>query len=91
MNSILRGTAITLALIGSVGLAAATQLNPAYNSDRIGWNRGGQLTTDTTGKDPMCFKQGKEYDGPQLVGKSDAATHRFQNFWGRCGTAVSGH
>ena len=29
---------------------------------------------DTTGK----------YDGPQLLGRSDAATHGWQNFWGPC-------
>jgi hypothetical protein len=36
----------------------------------------------------MCFKGSKgKFDGPQLEGKSDAATHGWQNFWGPCVSA----
>jgi len=73
-------------------LSAAPAMAQAYNTDRIGWNRGGQLTTDTVGKDAQCFKGSKgEFDGPQLMGKSDAATHGWQNFWGPCGESVKGN
>ena len=66
-------------------LSSAPAMAQAYNTDRIGWNRGGEYIVNTTGKDPQCFKgpTGK-FDGPQLLGKSDAATHGWQNFWGPC-------
>ena len=66
-------------------LSSAPAMAQAYNTDRTGWNRGGQLTTDTTGHDPMCFKGSTgKFDGPQLTGISDAATHSWQNYWGPC-------
>ena len=37
-------------------LSSAPAMAQAYNTDVIGWNRGGQLTYDTIGKDKMCFK-----------------------------------
>jgi hypothetical protein len=81
----------TLAAAGAtlaVLLSSATVMAQAYNDDNKGWNRGGILTTDTAGKNEMCFraygdKQGV-YTGPVLQGRSDAATHGWQNFWGHC-------
>ena len=67
-------------------LSTAPAMAQAYNENNTGWNRGGTLKTDTAGKVPMCFKtfgSGK-FDGPRLVGTSDAATHGWQNFWGPC-------
>jgi hypothetical protein len=73
-------------------LSAAPAMAQAYNTDRTGWNRGGQLTTNTTGTEPQCFKDGSgNFNGPQLKGKSDAATHGWQNFWGPCGAASKGN
>ena len=73
-------------------LSSAPVLAQAYNTDRIGWNRGGQLTTDTVGKEPQCFKGSTgKFDGPQLTGTSDAATHGWQNFWGPCGGDTKGN
>ena len=73
-------------------LSAAPAMAQAYNTDRIGWNRGGELTTDTVGKDAQCFKGSTgKFDGPQLSGSSDAATHGWQNFWGPCGGSVKGN
>ena len=73
-------------------LSAAPAMAQAYNTDRTGWNRGGQLTTDTTGHDPMCFKGSSgKFDGPQLGGKSDASTHGWVSFWGPCGGDVKGN
>jgi hypothetical protein len=69
-------------------LSSAPAIAQAYNTDNIGWNRGGQYTTVTTGTTPMCFKGSTgKFDGPQLLGKSDAATHGWQNFWGPCVSA----
>ena len=66
-------------------LSSAPAMAQAYNTDRIGWNRGGKFKTDTTGTVQMCFKGAKgKFDGPKLQGKSDAATHGWQNFWGPC-------
>jgi hypothetical protein len=66
-------------------LSSAPAMAQAYNTDNIGWNRGGQYTTDTVGTNPMCFKGSTgKFDGPQLTGKSDAATHGWQNYWGPC-------
>ena len=66
-------------------LSSAPAMAQAYNTDVIGWNRGGQLTYDTTGKEKMCFKDDKgKFAGPMLTGTSDAATHGWQNFWGPC-------
>ena len=72
-----------------VALAALFSTAPAmaqaYNTDVIGWNRGGQLLYDTTGKEKMCFKDGTgKFQGPMLTGTSDAATHGWQNYWGPC-------
>jgi hypothetical protein len=67
-------------------LSSAPAMAQAYNENNTGWNRGGILTTDTAGAVPQCYKTygtGK-FDGPRLVGRSDAATHLFQNFWGPC-------
>ena len=73
-------------------LSVAPALAQAYNTDRIGRNRGGELTTDTVGKDSQCFKGSTgKFDGPQLSGSSDAATHGWQNFWGPCGGSVKGN
>jgi hypothetical protein len=80
---------LTLATAGiavAALLSSAPAMAQAYNTDNIGWNRGGTYTTDTKGKEKMCFKSystGK-FDGPQLLGTSDAATHGWQNFWGPC-------
>jgi hypothetical protein len=75
---------ITLAAL----LSSAPAMAQAYNTDNIGWNRGGQYTTDTAGSTRMCFKGSKgKFDGPALQGKSDAATHGWQNFWGPCESA----
>ena len=69
----------------AVLLSAAPAMAQAYNTDVIGWNRGGQLTYDTVGKDKMCFKDGAgKFAGPMLTGTSDAATHGWQNYWGPC-------
>jgi hypothetical protein len=66
-------------------LSSAPAMAQAYNTDVIGWNRGGQLTYDTTGKEKMCFKDGTgKFAGPMLTGASDAATHGWQNYWGPC-------
>ena len=52
----------TLSLAAGIALVALLSAAPAmaqaYNTDRTGWNRGGQLTTDTTGsgQNTMCFK-----------------------------------
>jgi hypothetical protein len=77
--------------LSAVGIAVAALLSSApamaqaYNTDNIGWNRGGQYTTDTAGSTKMCFKGSTgKFDGPALQGKSDAATHGWQNFWGPC-------
>jgi hypothetical protein len=73
-------------------LSSAPAMAEAYNTDRIGWNRGGQLTTDTTGTDTQCFKDSTgRFNGPKLKGNSDAATHGWQNFWGPCGGDVKGN
>jgi hypothetical protein len=67
-------------------LSSAPAMAQAYNENNVGWNRGGILKTDTAGAVPQCFKTygtGK-FDGPRLVGRSDAATHGWQNFWGPC-------
>jgi hypothetical protein len=69
-------------------LSASPVLAQAYNTDNIGWNRGGQYTTNTAGSTQMCFKGSKgKFDGPMLQGKSDASTHGWQNFWGPCESA----
>jgi hypothetical protein len=66
-------------------LTSAPAMAQAYNTDVIGWNRGGQLTYDTVGKDKMCFKDDHgKFSGPMLTGTSDAATHGWQNYWGSC-------
>jgi hypothetical protein len=73
-------------------LSAAPAMAQAYNTDRIGWNRGGEFKTDTVGKEAQCFKGSSgKFDGPQLQGKSDYATHGWQNFWGPCGGSVKGN
>ena len=72
-------------LVFAALLSSAPAMAQAYNTDVIGWNRGGQLTYDTVGKDKMCFKGSTgKFDGPMLTGTSDAATHGWQNFWGPC-------
>jgi hypothetical protein len=72
------------ALLSSVP-AMAQGYSSAYNTDNIGWNRGGTLQTDTEGHTPMCFKDGTgKFSGPLLTGASDAATHGWQNYWGPC-------
>jgi len=77
----LAATGLALAAL----LSSAPAMAQAYNTDVIGWNRGGQLTYDTTGKEKMCFKDGSgKFAGPMLEGTSDAATHGWQNFWGPC-------
>jgi hypothetical protein len=72
-------------------LSSASAMAQAYNDDNKGWNRGHTLITDTQGKDTMCFKAYGDknglYTGPQLHGKSDYATHGWQNFWGPCASA----
>jgi hypothetical protein len=66
-------------------MSSAPAMAQAYNTDRIGWNRGGEFKTDTTGKVQMCFKGSTgKFDGVKLQGKSDAATHGWQNYWGPC-------
>ena len=66
-------------------LSSAPAMAQAYNTDRIGWNRGGEYMTNTTGTEKMCFKGSTgKFDGPMLTGSSDAATHGWQNFWGPC-------
>jgi hypothetical protein len=66
-------------------LSSAPAMAQAYNTDLIGWNRGGAYIANTTGSTQMCFKGSKgKFDGPPLLGKSDAATHGWQNFWGPC-------
>ena len=66
-------------------LSSAPAMAQAYNTDLIGWNRGGTYMADTQGHTQMCFKGSKgKFDGPMLTGKSDAATHGWQNFWGPC-------
>ena len=86
----------TLSAAAGIALAALLSAVPAmaqaYNTDRIGWNRGGEYIVNTTGKDPQCFKGSTgKFDGPQLQGKSDAATHGWQNFWGPCGGSSKGN
>jgi hypothetical protein len=86
----------TLSTAAGIALAALLSSAPAmaqaYNTDVIGWNRGGQLTYDTVGKDKMCFKGSTgKFDGPMLSGTSDAATHGWQNFWGPCGGDTKGN
>ena len=86
----------TLSAAAGIGfatlLSSAPAMAQAYNTDVIGWNRGGQLTYDTVGKDKMCFKGSTgKFDGPMLSGTSDAATHGWQNFWGPCGGASKGN
>jgi hypothetical protein len=69
-------------------LSSAPAMAQAYNTDLIGWNRGGAYIADTAGKNEMCFKGSTgKFDGPKLQGKSDAATHGWQNFWGPCVSA----
>ena len=69
-------------------LSSAPAMAQAYNTDLIGWNRGGQYIADTSGSTQMCFKGSTgKFDGPALLGKSDAATHGWQNFWGPCVSA----
>ena len=66
-------------------LSSAPAMAQAYNTDRIGWNRGGEYMFNTQGKEPQCFKGSTgKFDGPMLAGSSDAATHGWQNFWGPC-------
>ena len=66
-------------------LSSAPAMAQAYNTDLIGWNRGGTYMANTTGSVQMCFKGSKgKFDGPALAGKSDAATHGWQNYWGPC-------
>jgi hypothetical protein len=73
-------------------MSSAPAMAQAYNTDRIGWNRGGTLTTETVGHEAQCFKGSTgKFDGPQLHGQSDAATHGWQNFWGPCGGDVKGN
>jgi hypothetical protein len=78
-------TGIAFAVLLSSAPAMAQANNAAYNTDRIGWNRGGEFKTDTVGKEAQCFKGSTgKFDGPQLTGTSDAATHGWQNYWGPC-------
>jgi hypothetical protein len=82
----LAATGLALAAL----LSSAPAMAQAYNTDVIGWNRGGQLTYDTVGHDKMCFKSSTgKFDGPMLTGTSDAATHGWQNFWGPCVTSAA--
>ena len=79
----------TLAAAAGIAFAALLSSAPvmaqAYNTDRIGWNRGGEFITNTTGNIQMCFKGSTgKFDGPKLLGKSDMATHPWQNYWGPC-------
>jgi hypothetical protein len=76
---------IAFAALLSTVPAIAQGYSSAYNTDNIGWNRGGTLQTDTTGHIPMCFKDGTgKFNGPMLSGASDAATPGWQNYWGLC-------
>ena len=85
-------TGIAFAALLSSAPAMAQANNAAYNTDRIGWNRGGDFITSTTGTVPQCFKGSTgKFDGPQLTGKSDAATHGWQNYWGPCGEGTKGN
>ena len=73
-------------------MSSAPAMAQAYNTDRTGWNRGGQLITDTKGTVAQCFKDSTgAFNGPQLKGLSDAATHGWQNFWGPCGETSIGN
>jgi len=86
----------TLSAAAGIALAAllstASAMAQAYNTDLIGWNRGGKYINDTAGSTQMCFKGSTgKFDGPALAGKSDAATHGWQNFWGPCGGASKGN
>ena len=79
----------TLSAAAGIALAAllstASAMAQAYNTDLIGWNRGGKYINETTGTEKMCFKDDHgKFAGPQLTGTSDAATHGWQNFWGPC-------
>jgi hypothetical protein len=66
-------------------LSSAPAMAQAYNTDLIGWNRGGAYIKDTAGQEKMCFKDDHgKFAGPMLTGTSDAATHGWQNFWGPC-------
>ena len=66
-------------------LSSAPAMAQAYNTDLIGWNRGGKYIEDTAGHTQMCFKDDKgKFSGPILTGTSDAATHGWQNYWGPC-------
>ena len=70
-------------------LSSAPAMAQAYNTDLIGWNRGGKYIEDTAGHTQMCFKDDKgKFSGPALTGTSDAATHGWQNFWGPCVTTT---
>jgi hypothetical protein len=84
----------TLAAAAGIAFAALLSSAPAmaqaYNTDLIGWNRGGAYIATTTGNVQMCFKgKGGKFNGPPLQGKSDAATHGWQNFWGPCADNAS--
>jgi hypothetical protein len=82
---ILAATGIAFAALLSSAPAMAQAGNQAYNTDRIGWNRGGDFIINTTGAVPQCYKGSTgKFDGPQLRGTSDAATHPWQNYWGPC-------
>jgi hypothetical protein len=73
-------------------LSSAPAMAQAYNTDLIGWNRGGKYINDTTGTEKMCFKDDKgKFNGPMLTGASDAATHGWQNYWGPCGAGTKGN
>ena len=55
-------------------LSSAPAMAQAYNTDLIGWNRGGKYIEDTAGHTQMCFKDDKgKFAGPVLTGTSDAA------------------
>ena len=70
-------------------LSSAPAMAQAYNTDLIGWNRGGKYINETTGTEKMCFKDDHgKFAGPMLTGTSDAATHGWQNFWGPCVTST---
>jgi hypothetical protein len=80
-------TLATAGLAFAALLSSAPAMAQAYNTDLIGWNRGGAYIADTAGKTKMCFKDDHgKFAGPQLTGTSDAATHGWQNFWGPCVT-----
>jgi hypothetical protein len=71
----LAATGVALAALLSSVPAMAQVTNQAYNTDNIGWNRGGTYIIDTKGTVPQCFKtETGKFDGPQLTGSSDAAT-----------------